>query len=68
MNDIEKWKQELTLATTKPKRKELASEMANGGFCTHYAGYTCDKDFPDACPKCIEGWISRTKTNTQGMG
>lgn len=31
--------------------------LAESGFCTHYPGYTCDKNFPDACPKCIKRWM-----------
>lgn len=41
----------------KAKVKAVALEMSDDGFCTHYAGYTCDKDFPEACPKCIARWI-----------
>lgn len=47
----------------KTKVKATALEMADDGFCTHYGGYTCDKDFPEACPKCIEGWMRRYVKN-----
>lgn len=45
----------LTPSTVKVK----AAEMTSNGFCTHYAGYTCDKEFPAACQKCIERWLRR---------
>jgi hypothetical protein len=47
----------------KAKVKTTALEMSDDGFCTHYAGYTCDKDFPEVCPKCIERWIKRFVKN-----
>jgi hypothetical protein len=43
--------------TDKAKVKEKAIEMTEDGFCTHYPGYTCDKDFPEECPKCIGRWL-----------
>ena len=29
--------------------------LEQAGSCTHYAGYTCDKDFstPGTCAKCL---------------
>lgn len=29
--------------------------LAQGGACTHYPGYLCDKDFtaPGVCEKCL---------------
>ncbi|MEN6421633.1 MAG: hypothetical protein ABFD76_06755 [Smithella sp.] len=42
----------------KDKAIDIASEMfAKGGFCTHYPGYTCDKDWPKECPACIRRWL-----------
>ena len=42
------------------ERAAKAAEMAEGGFCTHGPGYTCDKGFPAACPRCIISWIIRS--------
>ena len=39
--------------------KEMARALSDMGFCTHYPGYTCDKDWPSACPKCIRRWLSQ---------
>lgn len=41
--------------TTKAERDEATKTLVDEyGFCTHYAGYTCDRDFPKACPACIK--------------
>jgi hypothetical protein len=45
--------------TDKAKIKAVALQMSDDGFCAHYAGYTCDKDFPKVCPKCIERWVGQ---------
>ena len=44
---------------TLDERAEIVAEMVEGGFCTHYGGYVCDRDFPTACAPCITSWIIR---------
>jgi hypothetical protein len=41
--------------------RELSKTLAEDGCCTHYPGYTCDKNFSDpaVCPKCIYRWLHR---------
>ena len=41
------------------ERNEKIKTMVNNGFCTHYAGYICDRNYPEACHKCIEFWMIR---------
>ncbi len=43
----------------KAERDAAVKYMAELGFCTHYPGYTCDKEFPAACPKCISRWLKK---------
>lgn len=31
--------------------------LADLGQCTHYPGYVCDKEWPEACPDCIKRWL-----------
>jgi hypothetical protein len=39
---------------------QIAKSLMEQGFCTHYPGYTCDKDFSNgACYRCILGWLRR---------
>ena len=35
------------------ERIKKVAEMIEDGYCTHYPGYVCDKDFPAACSACI---------------
>ncbi len=46
---------------TLKERAEVIDEMIADGFCTHYQGYTCDRDWSDpaVCKKCIASWIIR---------
>jgi hypothetical protein len=37
----------------------LVKWLTETGYCTHYPGYTCDKGFPAACPKCIKAYLKR---------
>lgn len=42
--------------------RELSKALAEDGRCTHYPGYTCDKDWssdPTVCPKCLYRWLRR---------
>ncbi|MEA5016137.1 MAG: hypothetical protein VB099_16420 [Candidatus Limiplasma sp.] len=46
------------------RRAEAIAEKAaatlgapNNGFCTHYPGYICDRDWPKECPACIKKWL-----------
>jgi hypothetical protein len=39
---------------TKEERDKAIKILADDGYCTHYPGYTCDRDFPKACPACIK--------------
>lgn len=46
--------------------KEIAKRFMDEGFCTHYAGFTCDKDFTNgACYRCILGWLRQRAGGTQ---
>ena len=42
---------------TLKERAELIAAMIESGFCTHYPGFVCDKDFPAACAPCITAWF-----------
>ncbi len=46
---------------TLKERAEVIDEMIADGFCTHYPGYICDRDWndPAVCKKCIASWIVR---------
>lgn len=44
---------------TLKERAEVVAALTEGGFCTHYGGYVCDKGFPAACSACITSWIIR---------
>ena len=49
--------------------ERAARILAKQGNCTHYAGFTCDKDFisdPKVCPACLKRWLLK-KTN-EGSG
>jgi hypothetical protein len=37
----------------------IAKLVSDYGYCTHFAGFTCDKDFPKECPKCITNYFKR---------
>ena len=37
----------------------IAKLVSDYGYCTHFAGFTCDKDFPEECPKCITNYFKR---------
>ena len=45
------------------RAEEIAEKAAatlgapNNGFCTHYPGYICDRDWPKECPACIKKWL-----------
>ena len=40
-------------------RKEIDKALAEHD-CTHYPGYTCDRDFPAACEACWASWLLRS--------
>jgi hypothetical protein len=47
---------------TLDERAALVDEMREKGFCAHYPGYACNRDFlsnPAACRACIASWIMR---------
>jgi hypothetical protein len=53
---------ELLAMAGRAQAAEKLAEMAvktlvEAGHCTHYPGYTCDKDWPKACAKCIKRWL-----------
>jgi hypothetical protein len=46
------------------ERDQLAADLDRAikalvdlGHCTRYPGFTCDADFPAACPECIREWL-----------
>jgi hypothetical protein len=39
------------------ERDKAIKTLVDMGFCTHYPGFTCDEDFPAACPECIREWL-----------
>jgi len=43
-------------------RKQAIIKIVEYGFCTHYPGYVCNKDWtsPGICNKCISSWLNRT--------
>ena len=45
------------------ERAEMVDRMIANGFCTHYPSYLCDRDWPEACKKCITSWIIRNGIN-----
>jgi hypothetical protein len=48
---------------TLQERAEIIKEMVQDNFCTHYPGYTCDREWSSdetVCPKCINSWFIRT--------
>jgi predicted Zn-ribbon and HTH transcriptional regulator len=48
-----------TIKELKGALSKAAKMLADAGQCTHYPGYTCDKDFPAACPECISKWLRK---------
>jgi len=48
-----------TIKELKGALSKAAKMLADAGHCTHYPGYTCDKDFPAACPECISKWLRK---------
>lgn len=48
-------------ATSKTERDEAVKQLMGAGYCSHYAGYTCDRNFPDACMNCIKWTINLHK-------
>ena len=60
----ERQKQALDTARTGvtwEERDTAVRELVELGYCTHYPGYTCDRDFPEACPACIKRCINLQK-------
>ncbi len=58
IKSIKKAQQIIKIQQQKIKRlkkaiKMLANVLNETDYCTHYPGYTCDKDFPAECPECI---------------
>lgn len=64
----DKWKEDCLLARSERdaavRRVEAIAEKAaatlgapNNGFCTHYPGFVCDRDWPKECPACIKDWL-----------
>lgn len=41
--------------------ERVCSWMAQSGFCTHYPGYLCDKEFTrdGVCARCIRDYFLR---------
>jgi hypothetical protein len=46
-------------ATLKKALLGISKLVSDYGYCTHFAGFTCDKDFPKECPKCITNYFKR---------
>ena len=46
---------------TKAERDKAVLELVEAGYCTHYPGYTCDQEFPAACPTCIKRCLNLEK-------
>jgi predicted Zn-ribbon and HTH transcriptional regulator len=46
--------------------KKAAKALVDLGHCTHYPGFTCDADFPAACPECIEEWLQELAGGDEG--
>jgi hypothetical protein len=44
---------------TLKERETVIENMIKNVFCTHYAGYICNREYPCACKKCINSWIIR---------
>lgn len=54
------------LSTHKKALLGIAKLVSDYGYCTHFAGFTCDKDFPKECPKCIVKYFTKSyKTGEQ---
>lgn len=53
---------------TKEERNEAVLELVKSGYCTHYPGYTCDRDWPKACSNCIKRCFSLEKARKAKEG
>jgi hypothetical protein len=54
---------------TKSERDDAVKILVDEyGFCTHYPGYTCDRDFPKACPACIKRTFTLQRSREQKRG
>jgi hypothetical protein len=47
---------------TLKERQEIIEKLVKNGFCTHYPGYVCDRDWSRACNKCINSWVIKNGT------
>lgn len=58
MNNNYTWIDELLFiarnSKIKAERDQAVNQLVENGYCTHYPGYICDREFPKACPNCIK--------------
>lgn len=54
-------------ATNKHDRDEAVRQLIDAGYCTHYSGYTCDRDFPAECANCIKWTINLHKARAKNQ-
>ena len=52
---------------TLKERAEIVEKLVTSSFCTHFPGYLCDRDWPEACTKCITSWIIRNGITERGF-
>jgi len=54
---------------TLKEREELVVRLVEKGFCSHYPGYTCNREWekPGICNKCITSWIIRNSIKEKDL-